>query len=213
MRANVLKRVLTAKATVFAGLAMIVALVLGMATTALAGTGVGARFDLGKINTVNAVSTLVGSVAGPTLRVDNDSTGAGATALDLQVEPGKPPMTVNSNAKVSNLNADQLDGFDQSQFVRSRVYFRASPFSFGTRQLQATSLPSEGTFPIRFLDMSCDPGDLLLSGGAADIDPNTRTLESRPSSNLAKWTVKIQNDNDEFSADQFRVFVVCADQQ
>jgi hypothetical protein len=74
-------------------------------------------------------------------------------------------------------------------------------------------VPSEGLYKVRYLDMSCYPGDLLLSGGAADIDPLTRTLESRPSSDLSKWTVKIQNDNDEFSADQFRVFVVCADQQ
>jgi hypothetical protein len=101
------------------GVAVMMALVLGVATTALAGTGVGARFDLGKTNTVNAVTKLVGSVAGPSLQVDNNSTGAGATALDLQVEPGKAPMKVNSEAKVANLNADKLDGLDSTQFQQA----------------------------------------------------------------------------------------------
>ena len=43
-------------------LAMLLAVSVGLASTALAGTCVGARFDLGKTNTVNAISSLVGSV-------------------------------------------------------------------------------------------------------------------------------------------------------
>jgi hypothetical protein len=62
--------------TTVVGLAIMLALVLGAATTALAGTGVGARFDLGKTNTVNQISKLVGSVAGPSLQVDNNSPDA-----------------------------------------------------------------------------------------------------------------------------------------
>jgi len=103
--------------TTVVGLAIMLALVLGVATTALAGTGIGARFDLGKTNTVDAVSKLVGSVAGPSLQIDNNLTGAGATAIDLQVEPGKAPMKVNSGTRVTNLNADRLDGKDSGQFA------------------------------------------------------------------------------------------------
>src|SRR4028119_455318 len=95
--------------TVF-GVALVLALVFGVATTALAGTGVGARFQLGQTNTVNAVTKLVGSVAGPSLQIDNNSTNANATALDLQVEAGKAPMKVNSDAQVANLNSDKRDG-------------------------------------------------------------------------------------------------------
>jgi hypothetical protein len=62
------------------GVAVMIALTVGLATTALAGTGVGAPFNLGKTNTVNAMSSLVGSVAGPSLKIDNTSTGVGATA-------------------------------------------------------------------------------------------------------------------------------------
>src|SRR3712207_6732626 len=97
---SVVKKVmLVGKATTFmVGLAVILALTVGVASTALAGTGVGARFDLGKTNTVNAITKLVGSVAGPSIQIDNNSTNAAATALDLQVEPGKAPMKVNSEA-------------------------------------------------------------------------------------------------------------------
>ncbi len=104
--------------TTVVGLAIMLALVFGMATTALAGTGVGARFDLGKANTVNQISKLVGSVAGPSLQIDNNSDGVSATALDLQVEPGKSPMKVNSVTKVADLNADKLDGKSANQLTR-----------------------------------------------------------------------------------------------
>jgi hypothetical protein len=57
--------------TYLVGLAVILAFSVGVTTTALAGTGVGAVFNLGQINTVGAVSTLAGSVAGPSLQIDN----------------------------------------------------------------------------------------------------------------------------------------------
>ena len=108
------------RATTFmVGLAVVLALTVGLASTALAGTGVGARFDLGKTNTVNAVTKLVGSVVGPSLQIDNNSADAAATALDLQVEPGKAPMKVSSDVKVANLNADKLDGIDSGSYFFS----------------------------------------------------------------------------------------------
>jgi hypothetical protein len=103
----------------FTVLAVATALTLGTASAALAGSGVGGVFNLGKTNTVNAITTLVGSVTGPSLRIDNNSGGTAATALDLQVEPGKTPMKVNSTTKVANLNADRLD--DKSAEDLSRV--------------------------------------------------------------------------------------------
>jgi len=100
------------------GLALVLALVLGVATTALAAIP-GDPFKLGRINTIDAVSTLAGNVAGPMLRVDNNSTEMGATALDLRVEAGKAPMKVNSAKKVAKLNADSLDGKDASEFAKA----------------------------------------------------------------------------------------------
>jgi hypothetical protein len=114
------KVMLLGKATTFTvGLAVILALTVGLASTALAGTGVGARFQLGKVNTVNAVTKLMGTVAGPSLVVDNNASGTAATALDLQVEPGNAPMKVNSGTRVTNLNADKLDGKDSTQFQQA----------------------------------------------------------------------------------------------
>jgi hypothetical protein len=88
MTKKIFKKVMfVARATTFmVGLAVHLALTVWLASTALAGTGVGARFDLGKVNTVNAITKLVGSVAGPSLQIDNNSADAAATALDLQVE-------------------------------------------------------------------------------------------------------------------------------
>ena len=103
--------------TTIVGLAIMLALVFGVATTALAGTGIGATFNLGETNTVNAVCKLVGSVAGPSLQIDNNSANVSATALDLQVEPGKAPMRVNTSAEVQNLNADQVNGKSASDFL------------------------------------------------------------------------------------------------
>jgi hypothetical protein len=99
------------------GLEVMLALTIGLASTALAGTGVGARLDLGKTNTVNAVTSLVGSVTGPTLTLDNNCTGANATALNLQVEPGKPPFKVNSTTEVQGHNVDQVDGQSAGDFL------------------------------------------------------------------------------------------------
>jgi hypothetical protein len=102
------------RATVFmVGLAVILALTVGVAGAAFGANG--GNFILGKTNTVSAITTLVGSVAGPSLQIDNNSTDAAATALDLQVEAGKAPMKVNSDTQVANLNADKLDGLNASQ--------------------------------------------------------------------------------------------------
>ena len=109
------------RATVFlVGLAVVLALTVRVISKAAAHTGVDTKlFHLGHSNTSAAISKLVGSVAGPMLRLDNNSTGTGATALDLQVEAGKAPLTVNSSTKVNNLNADRIDGMDPGQLPGS----------------------------------------------------------------------------------------------
>jgi hypothetical protein len=89
------------RATVFVvGLAVILALVLGVATAAFGANG--DVFKVGRSNFASAVSVLDKSGAGPALRLLVDS-GA--------------PMAVNSSAKVTNLNADKLDGLDSTRFV------------------------------------------------------------------------------------------------
>ncbi len=146
------------------GLALVLALVLGVATTALAAIP-GDPFKLGRINTIDAVSTLVGNVAGPMLKVDNNSTGAGATALDLRVEPGKPPMKVNSAAKVANLNSDKLDGRDSSSFASYKRTVVVSPVGSDTQNGSALINALNG-----ITDASASKPYLL------DIEPGTYDL-------------------------------------
>jgi hypothetical protein len=59
------------RATIFlVGLAVIIALVLSVSSAALAGTEVGATFNLGKQNTVNRLSQLLGSTDNALLRIE-----------------------------------------------------------------------------------------------------------------------------------------------
>jgi hypothetical protein len=99
------------------GLAIALALVFGVATMALAAVP-GDPFKLGQINTINALTQLVGNRNGPMLLVDNNSTGDGASTLNLQVDRGNPPIKVNaSSGTATNLSADKLDGKDQRAFA------------------------------------------------------------------------------------------------
>ncbi len=134
------------RATVFTlGLAVVLALLFGVATMALAGTGVGDTFNLGRLNQVGQISQLVGFTNDPMLRIANKGGGASATALDLRVEPSQPPMTVGSSAKVANLNADKLDGLSSAAFEPSSNVIAYGPF----RQLPQGT----GGTPIKVLDV------------------------------------------------------------
>jgi hypothetical protein len=190
------------------GLAVILALVLGVATAALAGTGVGATFNLGRLNTVNQISRLVGSTDNPMLRVDNNGAGTNATALDLQVEPGHAPMKVNSSTRVAGLNADQVDGKDASQFIASSIYLRE--FTLDPNQVPNQGGPGilkpDGT---RVISQKCDSGDRLLSGGPASVDSGSVVLDSFPSDPVT-WTARIKPAA---GGDNWTVVVLCADQQ
>jgi len=112
------------------------------ASVALAGSGVGGIFNLGKSNSVNKTSSLTGSTPGATqLVVSNSATNTGSRgllvtghsptgALLAQNSLGKaasfqsgssyPPFDVNSTKKVTNLNADQLDGIDSSGLIQGK---------------------------------------------------------------------------------------------
>jgi hypothetical protein len=102
-------------ATVVAYLALFVAL----GGTTYAATG--GNFILGQPNSASSTTSLTrtGANTAKGLQVTNTSTGAGATALGLNVASGHAPFTVNSGTKVTNLNADKLDGIDSSGFLSS----------------------------------------------------------------------------------------------
>ena len=197
------------RATVFlVGLAVVLALLFGAASTALAGTGVGAPFNLGKTNSVNALSSLVGSTASSMLKVDNNGAG---TALDLQVGPSTTPpeqktaapMKVDSQAKVANLNADEIDGMDSSRFMTASTYVSTSPETNGVNIGNGTG--------IHHAEWSCDPGDQLLTGGYHWLVNATSlaVVGNGPSGN--KWFVQWANTADPNVPFAMQIYVKCAD--
>ena len=164
------------------GLAVMLALVTGVASSALAGTGVGDVFNLGQVNTVNAISRLAGSVDNAMLRVTNNNAGASATALDLRVAANKPPMTVNSETRVANLNADKLDGYDSTGFMHeSELNVRSA-----TMTVPANDYETQYVY--------CAGGDLATGGGFDGLGSNTKVLYSRPSDGGPhSWIVSFHN--------------------
>src|SRR5215207_3151162 len=101
LRGAVSKVMWVGRATVFlVGLAVILALLFGVASMAFARDG--QSFILGQRNVAQSLSTLVKTGAGP--------------ALSLQVGSGAP-LAVNSGTRVANLNADLVDGKDQRAFA------------------------------------------------------------------------------------------------
>jgi hypothetical protein len=151
---SVIKKVMfVGRATTFmVGLAVIVALTVGVAGSAFGANG--ANFVLGKSNMANAITQLAGSVAGPSLLIDNDSTDAAATALELEVEAGKAPMKINSGTQVANLNADKVDGLDASQLGGLS----------GVEQVGVAGV--QNSFDVKATIATCPEGKVAIGGGA-----------------------------------------------
>lgn len=186
------------------GLAVMLALSVGVASAAFGANGDAWR--LGRSNVATAITKLAGAagVNGPMLQLINNNADANDTALDLQVQSGEAPMTVNSSTRVSNLNADKLDGLDYSWFMRGNIYKTESVPTSGTPL-------GDGTYRTAGW---CDEGDFLISGGPANIDKETDLLESVPSPPVVNgtnysWTVRIDKNG---ASDEFNVVVLCVDQ-
>ena len=115
LRGTASKVMWVGRATVFlVGLAVILAVVFGVASTALGANG--GNFILGQNNTASLLTKLTGQVpGGAALQVVNTRPEAGSMGLRVSVAQNRPPVVVNATAgKATNLNADKLDGIDSS---------------------------------------------------------------------------------------------------
>ena len=156
------------RATVFTvGLAVTLALMLGVATTALAAVP-GDPFKLGRSNSVDKITTLVGNVNKAMLKIDNNSTGDSATALNLQVKPGQAPMKVDSGTKVASLNSDELDGRSASEIgVNGLEQVTSSSDSNSNSSKTATAVCPDGKVVVGT--------GYSIPGGKSGISPNLET--------------------------------------
>jgi hypothetical protein len=184
----------------FLGVAVMLALVVGVASSAFGADG--DNWKLGSGNAATQITKLGGAlgVNGPLVRLTNNNAGTDDTALELLVQPGESPMRVNSATRVDSLNADQVDGKSASEFVANNIYKRESAVVAGTDK-------GDGTF---VLAQACDAGDVLLSGGPANVNGTSSMVESFPSpGSTNSWSARIQKNG---LADNFSVVVICADQ-
>lgn len=142
-----MKRILTkalgrGKLTV---IAVVAALTLFTASTAFAANG--SNFVLGvATNTATAITKLTSNIANPALYLVNNSTSTGATALRLETAAGKPPLVVNRQTKVNNLNSDLVDGWSATSLARvaKAVDDDAALVGEGTVLTTTINAPSSG---------------------------------------------------------------------
>ena len=217
MRTTIARASARTKGTLIA--AVVLSLVL--TSTVLAGTGVGAVFNLGQANAVNARSILSGRVNAALLFITNSSTAYNAAALvttsrsatsatliaenhsngpalSLSTGDGVPPMTVNSESKVDNLNADLLDGYSARSFMTGSTFSMEVPTDQGI-------LAGDGTY---IKSASCPYGTVLLSGGPASIDKTSTVLDSFPTGTPNEWRVRINTNG---VNDAWTVVVLCGE--
>jgi hypothetical protein len=151
-----MRRALRARLS-FANVVSLLALFIAIGGSTYAATG--GNFILGQPNSASSTTSLSAPVAGKALQVTNNSGFAGATALGLTTENDVPPLTVNSPAKVNNLNVDRLDGKDSTAFIQGngnvqRRAGKAAPGQFIQLELD------NGVFGLQY---GC-PADLSQNG-------------------------------------------------
>jgi hypothetical protein len=154
----------------------------------------GDPFKLGRTNTIDQMSTLVGSASGTLLRINNSGSGP---ALDLRVEEGVAPMNVNSATRVDAFNADQLDGQSASDFISEDKTYTTSAFEVGTG----------GGVDVE-VSADCDSGDRILGGGGGIPAPSPDPLRVSEPFGGDGWRV-IAQDNANGSGVFARA--ICAD--
>lgn len=94
-------------------------------------------------------------------------------------------------------NASSLGGVPASSYLRGSVYKKESALAAGTDKL-------DGTF---VLGHQCDPGDILLSGGPANVNGTSDMVESFPSPGTTNgWSARIHKNG---AADNFSVVLLC----
>jgi len=175
-------------------------------------------FVLGTSNTVDAASTVTAGAAGlnaKMLQLTNNSTGSAATALGLTTPGSRPPLIVNSQAKVANLNADKLDGVESTQFQRVGLVYWGGPLQSAVgavvirwNELHAAIVVGPTADTVNIINI-CSAGSQALhvlsnSGPQVSIAPgvsvNYNVIDLRPfliasADGVRSWMVTCSSDH------------------
>jgi hypothetical protein len=137
----------------------------------------GGTFILGKANTETTTATL---------------TNSAGTPLSLVAKTGLPALKVSNTVKITNLNADRLNGRTESQFALAGGQFASITSSGST----AFDFNNDGTNDSQVTFATCPAGTQLVSGGA---DQDHTTVGYTPTAVLAstdagqnEWVVVTQ---------------------
>ena len=117
-------------------------------------------------------------------KVVNTGTGAGSTALNLQVPIGKQPFVTNGTGKVINLQADKVDGQSANELARAAGQSSTpSPWGGTNRMVLQTvtiTAPQQGfvflsgSVNAYYSDSGCDYCSVQLR--FHDVETNTDTV-------------------------------------
>jgi hypothetical protein len=186
------------------GLALVMALVFGVATMAMGATG--GNFLLGKKNVADAISTLVKQGPGP--------------ALSLVVEDNQPPLKVNATAgKATNLNADKVDGLTAEELrgPQGATGPQGPPGPPGlSGYQQVNTLVALENSAFKSVEVSCPSGKRLLGGGYGFLNgaASNQTIEwngPKFNTSLPIWRTAVFYDFVPLgSAAQINVYAICA---
>jgi hypothetical protein len=141
----------------------------------------GGNFILGISNQAGSQTRLTAPVAGATFRVENTSTSSTATGIAIATNANRPPFALTSSSKVTNLNADLLDGLHANQLARIALDtgpLSASAVTFSDQAQITIQAPQSGFVLVNgVIHFDTEDGDCLPCAGHVHIR-NETTLTS-----------------------------------
>jgi hypothetical protein len=174
--------------------AALLAVALALVITGAVAGAAGQALILGQANSASGSQTgLTANLSGAALLVTQNGDG---TPLKLVGPSDRAPLAVNSSKKVTNLNADRVDGQSAAAFMPSATY---------RKSVSVTVLPSSGDA----FTVACDAGDRVLSSGYGGKRNSTNVTSSLPGTNGTFWVFGFENLS--LASDTVTLEALCGD--
>jgi hypothetical protein len=162
------------------------------------GSLTGADVAAGSLATANFADGSINSAK----VLDNSLTGKDVADNSLTGKDVEDDSLTGADIQESTLgqvpDAAKLGGKPPTSFTSSSIYKKEFALEVGTKFGE--------TF---YIDEACNPGDVLIAGGPADVADKSSMVESFPTPGLTNsWRVRIRPE----AEDKFVVVVLCAKQ-